>query len=150
MFSSSVFTDTFFSPAGDVGVMQPVTKSTEDVTRPKNPQNSCYFQCVQNQFEILEMHWEERYQNQYGFFRPHVREFIYRYLECGDLHLGFARVRCESCGHEYLLAFSCKSAFLPILSSEAGCRVFSIPNALAFTSCIIAGCSKLSQCAWKV
>ena len=25
-------------------------------------------------------------------------------LECGDLHFGFARVRCQECGHEYLLA----------------------------------------------
>nr|MBC8362431.1 transposase zinc-binding domain-containing protein [Candidatus Desulfatibia profunda] len=33
---------------------------------------------------------------------------IYRYLDCGILHNGFARVRCEDCGHEYLLAFSCK------------------------------------------
>jgi hypothetical protein len=24
---------------------------------------------------------------------------IYRYLDCGDLHMGFARVRCEGCGH---------------------------------------------------
>ncbi|MCG8639001.1 MAG: transposase zinc-binding domain-containing protein [Desulfobacterales bacterium] len=28
---------------------------------------------------------------------------IYNYLDCGDLHMGFARVRCEECGHEYLL-----------------------------------------------
>ena len=28
--------------------------------------------------------------------------------DCGDLHFGFARVKCEDCGHEYLLAFSCK------------------------------------------
>ena len=33
---------------------------------------------------------------------------IYKYLGCGDLHMGFARVRCEKYGHEYLLAFSCK------------------------------------------
>jgi hypothetical protein len=33
---------------------------------------------------------------------------IYRYLDCGILHNGFARVRCKDCGHEYLLAFSCK------------------------------------------
>jgi ribosomal protein S27E len=32
----------------------------------------------------------------------------YRYLDCGDLHCGFARVKCKGCGHEYLLAFSCK------------------------------------------
>ncbi|MBC8463475.1 MAG: transposase, partial [Deltaproteobacteria bacterium] len=33
---------------------------------------------------------------------------IYRYLDCGILKNGFARVRCGDCGHEYLLAFSCK------------------------------------------
>lgn len=32
----------------------------------------------------------------------------YKYLDCGDLHMGFARVRCEEYCHEYLLAFSCK------------------------------------------
>jgi len=33
---------------------------------------------------------------------------IYRYLDCGDLHKGFARVKCKDCGHEYLPAFSFK------------------------------------------
>lgn len=37
------------------------------------------------------MVWDDRYQNQYGFFRPYVRDVIYRYLDFGDLHLGFAR-----------------------------------------------------------
>ena len=32
----------------------------------------------------------------------------YRYLDCGNLHNGFARVKCKDYGHEYLLAFSCK------------------------------------------
>ena len=35
-------------------------------------------------------------------------DVIHRYLDCGDLHFGFARVKCEDCGHEYLLAYSCK------------------------------------------
>ncbi|MCG6533849.1 MAG: transposase zinc-binding domain-containing protein [Syntrophales bacterium LBB04] len=30
------------------------------------------------------------------------------FIDCGILHNGFARVRCGDCGHEYLLAFSCK------------------------------------------
>jgi hypothetical protein len=29
-------------------------------------------------------------------------------LECGVLDHGFARIRCDACTHEYLLAFSCK------------------------------------------
>ena len=37
-----------------------------------------------------------------------MTDVIRRYLDCGDLHFGFARVKCEDCGHEYSLAFSCK------------------------------------------
>jgi hypothetical protein len=36
-----------------------------------------------------------------------VREFR-RYLECGILAYGFARARCPDCGHDFLVAFSCK------------------------------------------
>ncbi|MCP4721476.1 MAG: IS91 family transposase, partial [Desulfobacteraceae bacterium] len=43
-----------------------------------------------------------------GFWQTYVMTVIYRYLDCGNLHMGFARVRCDDCGHEYLLAFSCK------------------------------------------
>ena len=35
------------------------------------------------------------------------REFRH-YLECGILAYGFARARCPSCGHDFLVAFSCK------------------------------------------
>jgi len=35
------------------------------------------------------------------------REFR-RYLECGILAHGFARARCADCGHDYLVAYSCK------------------------------------------
>jgi len=31
-------------------------------------------------------------------------DVIYKYLDCGDLHFGFARIKCSICGHEYLLA----------------------------------------------
>ena len=35
------------------------------------------------------------------------REFR-RYLECGILAHGFARARCADCGHDFLIAYSCK------------------------------------------
>jgi hypothetical protein len=38
----------------------------------------------------------------------HVERDFTRYLECGVLAHGFARVRCESCKDELLVAFSCK------------------------------------------
>ncbi|PYS37196.1 MAG: hypothetical protein DMG14_22130 [Acidobacteria bacterium] len=43
--------------------------------------------------------------------RP-VPQFVERefrsFLDCGILARGFLRLRCESCGHDRLLAFSCK------------------------------------------
>ena len=74
------------------------------IYRPRDPQTSGYYRCVQDHFEQLEMQWQDRYAQRYGFWRPFVTDVIYRYLECGDLHVGFARVRCQDSGHEYLLA----------------------------------------------
>ena len=68
--------------------------------KPRNPQASEYYRCVEAHFEELAAIWDERYIFRYGFWRPHVTEVIHRYLECGDLHFGFARVRCDECGHE--------------------------------------------------
>jgi len=78
------------------------------VYRPRKPQQSLYYQCVEDHFEIFEQVYDDRFAKQYGFFRSYVKMVIYRYLDCGILHNGFARVRCKDCGHEYLLAFSCK------------------------------------------
>ena len=38
-----------------------------------------------------------------------VEKDLRAYLRCGILAHGFARVRCDDCGHERLLAFSCAS-----------------------------------------
>jgi hypothetical protein len=44
---------------------------------------------------------DEYCEKQYGFFRPVVDEVVEEYLRCGDLHEGFARVRCTNrdCRH---------------------------------------------------
>ena len=78
------------------------------IYRPRNPRHSGYYRCFEDHFERFEQVYEERFERQYGFFRSYVRKVIYRYLDCGDPHNGFARVKCNNCGHEYLLAFSCK------------------------------------------
>ena len=36
---------------------------------------------------------------------------VEKFLGCGDLTKGFARVRCDSCRHECLPAFSCKGRY---------------------------------------
>ena len=81
---------------------------TSSVYRPRKPQESQYYQCVEDNFEALEQVYDDRFATRYGFFRPYVKQVIYRFLDCGILHNGFARVKCEECGHEFLLGFSCK------------------------------------------
>jgi ribosomal protein S27AE len=40
---------------------------------------------------------------------PYVEREFHRYLECGVLLAhGFVRARCGDCGHDFLIAFSCK------------------------------------------
>ncbi len=76
--------------------------------RPRRPQDSDYYHCVEDYFESFVQIYDDRFSRDYGFWRPYIEKVIYRYLDCGDLSHGFARVRCNDCGHEYLLAFSCK------------------------------------------
>jgi len=78
------------------------------VYQPRKPRTSGYYRCVEAHFEDLAAAWDDLYVHKYGFWRPYVMEVIYRYLNCGDYHFGFARVKCEDCGHEFLLPFSCK------------------------------------------
>ncbi len=58
-------------------------------------------------FETFVQEYDDRFSRQYGFWRPYIEKVIYRYLDCGDLPPS-CRVKCKDCGHEYLLAFSCK------------------------------------------
>ena len=78
------------------------------VYRPRNPQGSDYYRCVEDYFEDFVRIYDDHFSRQYGVWRAYLEKVIYRYLDCGDLHNGFARVKCKDCGHEYLLAFSCK------------------------------------------
>jgi hypothetical protein len=40
--------------------------------------------------------------------KPYVRKAFEKHLECGIFARSFARARCCDCGHDFLLAFSCK------------------------------------------
>ncbi|MGI6299801.1 MAG: transposase zinc-binding domain-containing protein [Verrucomicrobiota bacterium] len=80
----------------------------EQVYRPRRPNASPLWQCLFGHFDAFLELYEEQYQPRYGFLRPIIPEVVNKFLDCGDLEHGFARVRCDDCKHEYLLAFSCK------------------------------------------
>ena len=84
-----------------------VRKDTREY-RTRKPQYSPYYRCIEDNCETFERVYEKKYEPKYWYLRPIVSKVIYQYLGCGILHNGFARVKCKGCGHEYLLAFSCK------------------------------------------
>jgi len=78
------------------------------IYHPRNPTDSPLWNLLNNHYNVFEKHYEEKFEKKYGYFRPVISEVVTEYLKCGDLKKGFARVRCQDCGHTYLLAFSCK------------------------------------------
>ena len=60
-------------------------------------------------FDRFLVEYEGRFEKEYGFLRPIVKEVVERYLDCGNPRCGFARIRCSGCGQERLLMFSCRT-----------------------------------------
>jgi len=76
--------------------------------RPRDPQASELWRLLDGHFETFREVYTERFGDKYGFWRPVVDRSIAAFLKCGDLHEGFARVRCPNCKHEMFVAYSCK------------------------------------------
>jgi len=88
--------------------MAPPSVEPLPLYRPRNPRASGLWQVIQRHFETFRQVYDERFAAKYGFWRPIVERSVTAFLKCGDLHEGFARVRCPDCGHEMFVAFSCK------------------------------------------
>lgn len=73
--------------------------------RRRQPERTVLYCTVQSHLAT----WLELAQDESGRSIPgHVEREFRRYLECGILAHGFARARCAGCGHDFLVAFSCK------------------------------------------
>jgi len=66
------------------------------------------FQLLERHFAEFERVYAERFAPSFGHWRPIVAGTVAKFLRCGDLHEGFARVKCRACKHEFFVAFSCK------------------------------------------
>jgi len=78
------------------------------VYRARKPRGSPLWQCLTRHFDTFQAVYEERYQSRHGFLRPIIPEVVNKFMDCGDLERGFARIRCDHCQKDHLLAFSCK------------------------------------------
>ena len=66
----------------------------------------------------------QRFEARYGFFCGFWDQAVARYLDCGIWDNGFARIRCDACRHEMLVAFSCKQRGLcPSCSAKRGAKL---------------------------
>ena len=76
------------------------------VYRRRRPERTVLYRTVQTHLATwLELSCDSRQ----GASGPaHVEQEFRRYLECGILAHGFARARCAECGHDFLIAWSCK------------------------------------------
>jgi hypothetical protein len=71
---------------------------------PRRPEESLLYRVVANHLETFLAHRAGRNRPVPGFVERQFR----RFLECGVLARGFLRLRCQSCGRERPVAFSCK------------------------------------------
>lgn len=79
------------------------------IYRPRHPERTVLYRVLFHSFEQFLAEYEERFEKEYGFLRPIVKEVVERYLDCGNPKCGFARIRCLDCGEERLLMFSCRT-----------------------------------------
>ncbi len=78
------------------------------VYRRRRPERTVLYQVVQCHLEgWLAQHREADPDHDPGPW--YVERDYRRYLDCGLLCCGFARARCQACGHDFLLAFSCST-----------------------------------------
>lgn len=94
------------APGGVPAEAQPV-----GVYRPRRARASPLYRLLDEQFRAFTTVYDERFAPRWGPWRRVVAEVVEKFLACGILEHGFARVRCGGCRHEYLLAFSCKCRY---------------------------------------
>ena len=75
---------------------------------PRDPRAWDLWRLMDQHFETFQQVYDERFQAKYGYWRPVVERSVAAFLKCGDLHEGFARVRCPDCHHQMFVAFSCR------------------------------------------
>jgi len=143
--------------------MAHATPAARGVYKPRSPQASPLFRLVQDHLHRLQTVYDERFAREYGPWRPVVAEVADKFLACGILEHGFARIRCDDCAHEYCSrsrarAGSSARAATPSASRSGPsgwtrrcsrpCRIgrwcSRSPSGSAPTACIVAACSARS------
>jgi len=83
-------------------------QETTSIYRPRRPERTGLHKAVRENLELFLETYDERFLDRHGPLTDRARRTLEEYLRCGILAAGFARVRCGTCGHEMLVAYSCQ------------------------------------------
>ena len=84
------------------------SKPTLGVYRPRRPQDTSLHKIVRENLETFLARAREECPD-HDPIPKHVEKTFRNYLTCGVYCHGSARARCPACGHDFLVALSCKS-----------------------------------------
>jgi hypothetical protein len=79
------------------------------VYRPRHPAKTPFYRCLEDYWEEFLRGYEVLFESVYGPLRGAVTRAVERFLKCGILHYGFARLKCQGCGRNRFLAYSCRT-----------------------------------------
>jgi hypothetical protein len=79
------------------------------IYQPRRPRASPLWQVVHTAWDDFLTGYERHHRPAMGPLRPESVTAVQAYYRCGDLTTGFTRYLCPDCGHERLLAFTCKA-----------------------------------------
>jgi hypothetical protein len=71
---------------------------------PRKPTETVLHQLVRANLESFLAYARENYE---GGLPRYVEQEFRAFIRCGDFSEGFSRLRCDACGHDLLVAFSC-------------------------------------------
>ena len=74
------------------------------VYRLRRPRESLLWRLTEEHLETFKQVCGDRFARRYGFWRAEIERTLLAFLDCGDFERGFARVRCDACRREFLVA----------------------------------------------
>jgi hypothetical protein len=86
--------------------VQPALSTLAPAYRPRRPTETVLYSVVRDYLETFLAHARDSYE---APLPRYVEEELRGYLRCGVFAHGFVRAHCDTCGHDLLVAFSCKA-----------------------------------------
>ncbi len=79
------------------------------IYQPRRPRASPLWQLVNHGWSSFSADYEKKHRPILGPLKSATITTVESFLRCGDLASGFTRLECTDCGHDRLLAFTCKT-----------------------------------------